>query len=45
MDVTVSVDVSDADAERLKAGELRAALRGYVVGRDPTREGAAHEPR
>jgi len=44
MDVTVSVDVSDADAERPQAGELGAALGGDVVGRDLTCEGAAHEP-
>jgi len=44
VDVTVSVDVSDADAERPQAGELGAALGGDVVGRDPTCEGAAHEP-
>jgi len=43
VDVTVSVDVSEADAERPKPGELGAALDGDVVGCDPTREGPAHE--
>ncbi len=42
--MTVSVDVSNVDAERPKPGELRGALGGYIVGRDPTHEGAAHEP-
>ncbi len=45
MDVTVSVDVSDADAERPKPGELGAAFGGDMLGCDPAREGAAHEPR
>jgi len=44
VDVTVSVDVSDTDAERPKAGELGAALGGDVVGYDSTGERAAHEP-
>jgi len=43
VDVSVSVDVPDVDAERLKPGELRAALGGDMLGRDATHEDAAHE--